>query len=128
MVAEIKRNENTMFDAEKIKNDIENHTNKQIFYWDEIQPKYISWNFYKSYVNKKPKFDTLGLTTFLRTYSRYIPSIRRREKWCECVLRVVEYSMSLDNREYIGKREEAEQLFDAIFNLKTFSKINQKII
>jgi ribonucleotide reductase alpha subunit len=92
----------------------------QIQYWNTVKPELISWGFYSKYLDKPTKLDTLGMTTYLRTYSRYVPEIKRREKWCECVLRVVEYSMSLDQRDYPGKVEEAEKLFDNIYNLRTF--------
>jgi ribonucleotide reductase alpha subunit len=90
-------------------------------YFNVINPKYIRWEFYQPYTEKEPAFGEIGLVVFLRTYSRFIEEIGRREKWCETVLRVVEYSMSLEDRtEYTDKVKEAENLFDKIFNLKIF--------
>ena len=91
-------------------------------YFNLINPKYISWNFYQQYINVEPNFGELGLVVYLRTYSRFIEELNRREKWCETVLRVVEYSISLDTRQHLAaKTEEAEKLFDALFNLKVFA-------
>lgn len=61
----------------------------------------------------------LGHFVYLRTYSRWLDSERRREAWWETVARVVEYSMSL----YSGHKDvqaDAEQLYDDIFNLRVF--------
>jgi len=90
-------------------------------YFDSINPSLINWDFYQKYIEIEPPFSSIGLVVYLRTYSRYIPQLKRREKWCETVLRTVEYSLSLDaatNR--IEKQAEAEELFDAIFNLRVF--------
>lgn len=90
-------------------------------YFSLVNPKYISWEFYKQYINIEPNFGELGLVVYLRTYSRFIEELNRREKWCETVLRVVEYSISLDTREHLAhKTKEAEELFDAIFSLRMF--------
>ena len=66
----------------------------------------------------------LGQFVYLRTYSRFIPELKRRETWKETVKRVVEYSMSLDTSLSSSDRwkynEEAESLFDYMFNLKVF--------
>lgn len=90
-------------------------------YYDLVNPNYISWDFYSKYIDIEPNFGQLGLVVYLRTYSRFVEELNRREKWCECVLRVVEYSISLDTvtkHEY--KIKEAEELFDGIFNLRLF--------
>lgn len=90
-------------------------------YFNIINPKYITWEFYKKYIDVEPNFGTLGLIVFLRTYSRYIPQLKRREKWCETLLRVVEYNVGLDKTSSFSfLKQEAEQLFDDMFNLKTF--------
>lgn len=84
-------------------------------------PQYINWKFYQQYLTKEPPFSQIGLAVFLRTYSRYIPEVNRREKWCETVLRVVEHSLSLDTKSsHVEKEKEATKLFDAIFNLRVF--------
>lgn len=90
-------------------------------YFNLKSRKFISWNFYKGYINVEPPFGTLGAVTFLRTYSRFIPELKRREKWCETVLRSVEYNIGLDT---VTPRDElvdeAKKLFDDLFNLRTF--------
>jgi adenosylcobalamin-dependent ribonucleoside-triphosphate reductase len=93
----------------------------QYIVYDLVKPQYIDWDFYRPYLTKEPPFSQIGLAVYLRTYSRYIPEVNRREKWCETVLRVVEHSLSLDEKTlYIDKQEEAKELFDAIFNLRVF--------
>jgi ribonucleotide reductase alpha subunit len=90
-------------------------------YYRLINPKYISWDFYSDYIEQEPPFGELGVIVFLRTYSRFIESLQRREYWREVCLRVVEYSLSLDitsTEEW--KTKEAEELFDAMFNLQGF--------
>jgi adenosylcobalamin-dependent ribonucleoside-triphosphate reductase len=90
-------------------------------YFNLVKPQYISWNFYKDYINVEPNFGELGLVVYLRTYSRFVEELNRREKWCETVLRVVEYSLSLDTvSTKENKIKEAEELFDAVFNLRLF--------
>lgn len=58
----------------------------------------------------------IGKFTFARTYSRFIPEVNHREKWWETVLRTVEYNCSLTPT----SKQEAEALFDSIFNLYQF--------
>lgn len=90
-------------------------------YFNLISPLYINWSFYQRYIDLEPNFGELGLVVYLRTYSRFIEELNRREKWCETVLRVVEYSLSLDTiTKFELKIKEAEELFDAIFNLRMF--------
>ncbi len=91
-------------------------------YYDLVDPQYISWDFYRDYITREPNFGTLGLMVYLRTYSRFIPELKRREKFCETILRVVEYSMSLDNKSSeILKAEEARGLFRVLFDLQSFT-------
>ncbi|HET8689762.1 MAG TPA: hypothetical protein VFM18_24415, partial [Methanosarcina sp.] len=90
-------------------------------YYQQLSPKYITWDFYKNYIDVEPPFGQLGLPVFLRTYSRHIESEKRREKWMETVLRNVEFSIGLDGvTSYEELKKEAEVLFDYIFNLRTF--------
>ena len=90
-------------------------------YYDLINPQFIDWDFYKSFIDKEPDFGKLGLIVFLRTYSRFIPKLKRREKWCETVLRVVEYNISLDTVTSKDElKKEAKKLFQDIFEMKTF--------
>ena len=90
-------------------------------YFDLVNPSYISWEFYSQYIDKEPPFGDLGLIVYLRTYSRFVEELSRREKWCECCLRTVEYSVSLDNKSPVEwKKAEAEKLFDMMFNMRGF--------
>ncbi len=90
-------------------------------YYNSLRPKYITWDFYKKYIDLEPPFGQLGLPVFLRTYSRHIESEKRREKWCETVLRNVEFSIGLDTKTPFAElQKEAEELFDFMFNLRTF--------
>jgi len=113
-------------------------------YYDLVTSPYISWEFYSTYLDKEPPFGQLGLFVNVRTYSRFIPfdyantystgedydevlkkvpkGLRRREKWCETVLRVVNYLIGLapNVSSHESLVNEAEQLFDSIYNLKVF--------
>jgi intein/homing endonuclease len=73
----------------------------------------------------------LGKFVFLRTYSRYIASEKRRESYKETIARATEYNIGLavkhlenigyicDNSDIIAKyKKEAEILFEGMFNLK----------
>lgn len=90
-------------------------------YFDLINPKYIAWEFYEPFTRKEPPFGQLGLVVYLRTHSRFIPELGRREKFCETILRTIEYNINLDIiSDYTDKKEEAELLFNRIFNLEAF--------
>lgn len=88
--------------------------------------QYLSDQFLEQYKTKQPPFggNGFGELVYLRTYSRWIDSENRRERWWETVRRVVEYNMSLHLNPYNLKQDylvdEAEDLFDNIFNLKVF--------
>ena len=85
-------------------------------YYEQLSPKYITWDFYEKYIDVEPPFGQLGLPVFLRTYSRHIESEKRREKWCETTLRNVEFSIGLDGiTSYDELKKEAEELFDYLF-------------
>ena len=94
-----------------------------------VKPKLLTQNFLSKYIDKQPPFGQLGLIVYLRTYSRFIPQLKRREKWWETCLRVVEYSFSLlpdkpRKPSYFTpekQKEEAEALFDNLFNLRGFT-------
>lgn len=58
----------------------------------------------------------LGAFVYSRTYSRYLPEHNRREYWWETVRRAVEYNTSIINT----SREEAEKLYDNIYNMRQF--------
>jgi ribonucleotide reductase alpha subunit len=88
--------------------------------FESVSPKYIEWDFYSQYIDREPPFGQLGLPVFIRTYSRYLPTEHRREKWCEVVLRVVEYSLSLDTvTTTYEKKIEARLMFDDLYNMRS---------
>lgn len=76
--------------------------------------KYLSQEFLEKYKNTAEPFNTLGSFVFYRTYSRYLNDKMRREKWIETVARTVDYNCSLAPT----TRQEAEKLFDNMFNLR----------
>jgi ribonucleoside-diphosphate reductase alpha chain/ribonucleoside-triphosphate reductase len=91
--------------------------------WQRIQPRYLERDFVKNYLHKAPPFGTLGLIVYLRTYSRFLHDLGRRERWWETVLRVVEYSLSLHQGQAYSHEQlvqEAKELFDLMFHLKVF--------
>ena len=91
-------------------------------FFDLVNPQYITWNFYQRYLDQEPPFGQLGAVVFLRTYSRFVPELGRREKFAETCLRVVEYSLLLDTvSTQKQKQAEAKQLFDCLFNLRGFA-------
>lgn len=82
---------------------------------------FLSPEFLDQYKDIQPRnAGVLFFPVFLRTYSRFIESEKRRERWYETVTRVVEFNMSL----YSGHKsrdeliQEAESLFDNIFHLE----------
>ena len=66
---------------------------------------------------KNEIMDPLGSFVYYRTYSRWMPEKGRRETWLETVQRAVEYNCGLDTN---TTKDEAEALFDNIYNLRTF--------
>lgn len=82
--------------------------------------KYLSDEFLSKYKHKSPNMTDFGSFVYLRTYSRFLEEEGRREQWWETVARSVEYNCSIKNTKGTVTREEAEKLFDNIFNLKQF--------
>lgn len=79
--------------------------------------KMLSDDFLSKYKHLPEPFPTaMSHFTYLRTYSRFLPEENRRERWLETVARVVEYNTTLAPT----SREEAEKIFDNIFNLRQF--------
>ena len=76
----------------------------------------LSEEFISKYKHRFSPMNQLGSFVYYRTYSRWLPEEGRREYWWETVRRAVEYNCSL----VPTTREEAEQLFDNIYNLKQF--------
>lgn len=71
----------------------------------------------------------IGEFVYLRTYARYLDNEKRRETWFETVLRTTLYNIELEKDyklkssltiDMTGLREEAEKLFDNLYNLRTF--------
>lgn len=59
----------------------------------------------------------LGAFVYYRTYSRWLEDEKRREYWWETVRRTVEYNCSLEPG---TTKEEAQELYDNVFNLRQF--------
>ncbi|BEP30167.1 ribonucleoside-triphosphate reductase, adenosylcobalamin-dependent [Helicovermis profundi] len=76
----------------------------------------LSDEFISTYKHMVSPLKQIGNFVYYRTYSRWLPDEKRREHWWETVRRAVEYNCSLTN----SPREEAENLFDNIFNLRQF--------
>lgn len=72
--------------------------------------------FISNYKHKESPMKQLGNFVYYRTYSRWLSEERRREYWWETVRRAVEYNCSL----VPTTKDEAERLYDNIFNLKQF--------
>lgn len=85
--------------------------------------RFLSSDFLAKYEDIQPRNKgRLFEVVYLRTYSRWLPEKKRREKWNETIERVVEYSMSL----YSGPAkpaeliEEAELMYDKLFHLEAY--------
>lgn len=76
----------------------------------------LSEEFVSKYKHKSSPMKQLGNFVYYRTYSRWLPEEKRREYWWETVRRAVEYNCSL----VPTTKEEAEKLYDNIFNLRQF--------
>ena len=84
-------------------------------------PNFLSFEFLEPYKSIQPRnAGVLFYPVLLRTYCRFLPELKRRERWHEVVTRVVEYSISL----YEGPASrgdlvrEAELMFDKVFHLE----------
>lgn len=73
-------------------------------------------DFISKYKHADSPMTQLGSFVYYRTYSRFLPEEKRREFWWETVRRAVEYNCSL----VPTTRQEAEELYDSIFNLRQF--------
>ncbi|MCK5764147.1 MAG: ribonucleoside-triphosphate reductase, adenosylcobalamin-dependent, partial [Clostridiales bacterium] len=72
--------------------------------------------FISKYKHMPAPMNQLGNFVYYRTYSRWLKDEKRREHWWETVRRSVEYNSSL----VPTTKDEAERLFDNIFNLRQF--------
>ncbi|TCO69705.1 ribonucleoside-triphosphate reductase, adenosylcobalamin-dependent [Marinisporobacter balticus] len=73
-------------------------------------------DFISKYKHQPSPMEQLGNFVYYRTYSRWLNEEKRREYWWETVRRAVEYNCSL----VATTKEEAEKLYDNIYNLRQF--------
>lgn len=81
-----------------------------------LEYKLLTDDFINKYKDQPSPMKQLGSFVYYRTYSRWLPEEKRREYWWETVRRAVEYNCSLIST----TREEAEKLYDNIYNLRQF--------
>ncbi|MDR3305931.1 MAG: ribonucleoside-triphosphate reductase, adenosylcobalamin-dependent, partial [Clostridiales Family XIII bacterium] len=72
--------------------------------------------FVAGFKHKPSPMNQLGSFVYYRTYSRWVPEEARREYWWETARRAVEYNCSI----VPTSKEEAEQLYRNVFDLKQF--------
>lgn len=93
------------------------------------QTQLLTDEFVAQYPEFPEQMNALGRFVYLRTYSRFLPALGRRENWRETVRRATEYNVQLGvkHMDKIGygadiewHRKEAELLFDNMFNLRQF--------
>ena len=91
--------------------------------------KLLTQEFLNKYPDMPETMNQLGSFVFYRTYSRWLPSKNRRETWKEAVTRAVEYNVGISTKQFEKNnyevptdkiQNEAEILFDNIFNLRQF--------
>lgn len=75
----------------------------------------ISDSFVAKYRNKVPPWGPIGYITFKRTYARRVEGTNRTEEWFETVHRCVNSLIKLGAK---LTKDEAEALYDCVFNLK----------
>ena len=89
----------------------------------------LSGKFLDKYSDFPASMNALGQFVYYRTYSRYLPELGRRETWKETCARATSYNVSLALKhceendielDVNELREEAEEFFDAMFDLKQF--------
>src|SRR6185312_239166 len=86
-------------------------------------------DFIEKYEDFPAHMSALGQFVYYRTYSRFLPEEGRREAWRETCRRATEYNVGLGVKhfesigyavDYEKHREEAEEFFDSMFNLRQF--------
>jgi len=87
--------------------------------------EYLAPSFLINYKNYPDHMNQLSKFTYLRTYSRDVVELGRRETYKETTIRSVDHNVSMDNRTRTDEvmrflKKDAEQLFDAQFNLRGF--------
>jgi len=89
----------------------------------------LSEDFLSKYDDFPSHMTPIGKFTYLRTYSRYLPELKRRETWKETCKRAVEYNVNLAYKHIkklgykFDKKElehEAELFYDSMYNLRQF--------
>lgn len=94
-----------------------------------MSERILSDEFLSKYEQFPTHMNALARFVYLRTYSRFIDSLGRREGWKETVQRAVEYNVGLALKHYEANRIpysredfklEAEELFDNIYNTNQF--------
>ncbi|MEH7116936.1 hypothetical protein V7128_05840 [Neobacillus vireti] len=89
----------------------------------------LSQKFLRKYKDFPDHMNAIGTFVYLRTYSRFLPKLGRRETWKETVTRAVQYNVDLLRKHielfdlpitYKELMKEAEEWFDAMFNLEQF--------
>jgi ribonucleoside-triphosphate reductase (thioredoxin) len=89
----------------------------------------LSEKFLAKYDDFPSHMNAIGKFVYLRTYSRYLPAMERRESWKETVARAVQYNVNLVRQHverfnipvtYKELMTEAEDWFDAMYNLDQF--------
>lgn len=78
--------------------------------------KMIKDDFVSKYKHNSSPMGQLGNFVYYRTYSRFLMEQGRREYWWETVRRAIEYNTSI----VPTSKEEAEKLYDNVFNLRQF--------
>lgn len=95
-----------------------------------IAPSFLSDEFLSKYKDAPEHMTPLGAFTYYRTYSRFLPELKRRETWKETCARTVQYSFSIEyihrikmslKIDLVAIRKEAEEFFDNMFNLRQFT-------
>ena len=81
-----------------------------------MQNRLLTDEFLEPYKGQNPFPEEVGLFTYVRTYSKFLEDLGRREYWWETVRRAIEYNVGLGN----GTAVEAEKIFDNVFNLRQF--------
>lgn len=90
--------------------------------------EFLPVDWVKKQVEKNPKpLNELGEFVYMRTYSRWLEGMGRRERWHETVKRAIEYNMSLEYKHVADQglepdvermKSEAKKLFDNIYNAR----------
>ena len=105
----------------RVRRDIRRESIREVYYTSE----FLSDEFLSQYPDYPEIMSPISQFTYLRTYSRDIPELGRRETFKETVIRTVDYNVGLDTRprtKVIKDQliEEAEELFDMHFKLRGF--------